>query len=105
MCDPASPRSYRDPDSSPRSDDEDEYPLSPQGYPSTPSPHPLRLKDTIMTGHRANIFSAKFLPHANTPTIVSCAGDSDVRVFEVERLQTAQVGRHAGALYGIDGPG
>ncbi|WWC94713.1 hypothetical protein V866_001561 [Kwoniella sp. B9012] len=53
---------------------------------SSYSPHPLKLSDTISTGHRANIFSAKFLPNTSTPTIVSCAGDRDVRVFEVERL-------------------
>ena len=58
-----------------------------------------------MTGHRANIFAAKFLPHANSPTIVSCAGDGDVRVFDVERLTTEQVGARAGMLYGVDGPG
>nr|XP_019044312.1 hypothetical protein I302_07596 [Kwoniella bestiolae CBS 10118]OCF23242.1 hypothetical protein I302_07596 [Kwoniella bestiolae CBS 10118] len=53
---------------------------------SSRSPHPLKIADTISTGHRANIFSAKFLPNTSTPTIVSCAGDRDVRVFEVERL-------------------
>ncbi|WVR00334.1 hypothetical protein IAU59_007477 [Kwoniella sp. CBS 9459] len=52
----------------------------------TRSPHPLKLTETIQTGHRANIFSAKFLPNANTPTVVSCAGDRDVRVMEIERL-------------------
>ncbi|WVF73160.1 hypothetical protein IAT40_007979 [Kwoniella sp. CBS 6097] len=53
---------------------------------ATRSPHPLKLTETIQTGHRANIFSAKFLPNASTPTVVSCAGDRDVRVMEVERL-------------------
>ena len=76
--------------------------------PNTTSPHPMKLVDTIATGHRANIFSAKFLPNANTPTIVSCAGDKQVRVFEVERLGRMDA---AGArspreeLYGLDGPG
>lgn len=37
-----------------------------------------------MTGHSANIFSVKFMPHSNDRTIVSCAGDSQVRVFDVE---------------------
>ncbi|WVR07807.1 hypothetical protein IAU60_004850 [Kwoniella sp. DSM 27419] len=58
----------------------------PSSSSSSTSPHPLKLADTIQTGHRANIFSAKFLPNANTPTIVSVAGDRDVRVTYVERL-------------------
>lgn len=37
-----------------------------------------------MTGHRANIFSVKFMPHSNDQTLVTCAGDSQVRVFDIE---------------------
>lgn len=37
-----------------------------------------------MTGHSANIFSVKFMPHSNDRTLVSCAGDSEVRVFDIE---------------------
>lgn len=85
--------------------DEDEYPVNALGYPLSPSPHPLRLKETIDTGHTQNIFSARFLPHANTPTIVSCAGDRDIRVFEVERLaMSGSVGERS-LLRGVDGPG
>jgi hypothetical protein len=80
------------------------FPTNASGYPLTTSAHPLRLQDRIVTGHRANIFSAKFLPNANTPTIVSCAGDCDIRVFEVERL-SRHVGAHGGALDGTSGPG
>nr|XP_018260705.1 uncharacterized protein I303_06420 [Kwoniella dejecticola CBS 10117]OBR82863.1 hypothetical protein I303_06420 [Kwoniella dejecticola CBS 10117] len=69
---------------------------------SSYSPHPLKLADTISTGHRANIFSAKFLPNTNTPTIVSCAGDRDVRVFEVERLVRDNL---SGELVGERGDG
>jgi WD and tetratricopeptide repeat-containing protein 1 len=75
---------------------------------SQTSPHPLKMMDTIVTGHRANIFSARFLPNTNTPTIVSCAGDRDVRVFEVERLARAETGiggRGREELWGADGPG
>nr|KIR88499.1 hypothetical protein I308_01568 [Cryptococcus tetragattii IND107] len=69
------------------------------------SPHPLKLSETISTGHRANIFSAKFLPYANAPRIVSAAGDRDVRVFDVEIL-----GRRMGEagdweLDGVSGAG
>ncbi|EFR02981.1 hypothetical protein MGYG_09105 [Nannizzia gypsea CBS 118893] len=42
------------------------------------------LNTTIVTGHSANIFSVKFMPHSNDGTLVSCAGDSEVRVFDIE---------------------
>ena len=80
----------------------------PSSSASSMSPHPLKLLDTIATGHRSNIFSAKFLPNTSTPTIVSCAGDSVVRVFEVERLDRPEqaTGRSTrNELYGVDGPG
>ncbi|KAI8380899.1 WD40-repeat-containing domain protein [Radiomyces spectabilis] len=38
---------------------------------------------TIETGHRANIFSAVFMPKTNDHIIVSAAGDSEVRVFDL----------------------
>ncbi|OCF32192.1 hypothetical protein I316_06106 [Kwoniella heveanensis BCC8398] len=69
---------------------------------TTRSPHPLKLTETIQTGHRANIFSAKFLPNASTPTVVSCAGDRDVRVMEVERLVRNSA---SGELDGSSGDG
>jgi WD and tetratricopeptide repeat-containing protein 1 len=83
---------------------------------SSLSPHPMKLSETIVTGHQANIFSAKYLPNANTPTIVTCAGDRDVRVVEVERLNRASFGMGSAGrygrgdwgsqeLWGVDGPG
>jgi len=60
--------------------------------PTPTTPHPLTLNHSMLTGHRANIFSAKFLPHATTPTVVSCAGDGQVRVFDVERLGSTERG-------------
>jgi len=71
---------------------------------NTAAPHPMKLVETIATGHRANIFSAKYLPNTNTPTIVSCAGDKDIRVFEVERLGRGE-GMTGNELYGHSGPG
>jgi DDB1- and CUL4-associated factor 6 len=32
----------------------------------------------------ANIFSVKFMPHSNDRTVVTAAGDSEVRVFDIE---------------------
>ncbi|KAL1956851.1 hypothetical protein VTO42DRAFT_6699 [Malbranchea cinnamomea] len=45
---------------------------------------PFFLNTTLLTGHSANIFSVKFMPHSNDRTLVSCAGDSQVRVFDIE---------------------
>ncbi|WVQ72970.1 hypothetical protein IAR50_002532 [Cryptococcus sp. DSM 104548] len=74
--------------------------------PNTISPHPLKLSTIIKTGHRNNIFSAKFLPHANTPTIVSVAGDRDIRVFDVERLGRSEEVAGSGESWDVlDGTG
>lgn len=42
------------------------------------------LTTTVATGHSANIFSVKFMPHSNDGTLVTCAGDSEVRVFDID---------------------
>lgn len=56
---------------------------------SSNSPHPMKLSSSFHTGHGANIFSAKFLPNAGTPTIVTVAGDHEIRLLEIERLSAA----------------
>ncbi|KAH6620124.1 WD and tetratricopeptide repeat-containing protein [Boeremia exigua] len=40
------------------------------------------LTTSIVTGHRSNIFSVKFMPYSNDRTIVSCT--DDVRIFDIE---------------------
>lgn len=40
---------------------------------------------TIDTGHRRNIFSVKFMPKSGDNKVISCAGDSEVRIFDLER--------------------
>ncbi|KAL9637620.1 MAG: hypothetical protein Q9204_001806, partial [Flavoplaca sp. TL-2023a] len=54
-------------------------------------PHPpesstaqFALNTTVSTGHTANIFSVKFMPHSGDRTIVTCAGDCEVRVVDIE---------------------
>lgn len=42
------------------------------------------LSTTILTGHTENIFSVKFMPGSNDNTLVTCAGDCQVRVFDLE---------------------
>ncbi len=45
---------------------------------------PFKLTTSLSTGHTANIFGVKFMPHSNDHTLVTCAGDGDVRVFDLE---------------------
>ncbi|KAJ9090733.1 hypothetical protein QFC19_009475 [Naganishia cerealis] len=72
------------------------------------NPYPFKLADTISTGHTANIFSSKFLPGASHMTIASCAGDSQILVYDVERLDRLVAGglrSQLGELNGMNGPG
>jgi DDB1- and CUL4-associated factor 6 len=45
---------------------------------------PFSLNTSVSTGHGANIFGVKFAPHSNDRTVITCAGDSQVRVFDIE---------------------
>lgn len=45
---------------------------------------PFALTTTVATGHTANIFSVKFMPHSNDRTLITAAGDAEVRVFDIE---------------------
>lgn len=45
----------------------------------------------MATGHTANIFSVKFMPHSNDATLVTCAGDCEVRVFDIEHSARSPV--------------
>ena len=54
---------------------------------------PFTLSSSVSTGHTQNVFSVKFMPHSNDSTIVTCAGDSQVRVFDIERGGNASTSR------------
>ena len=41
-------------------------------------PYSKKVFVDVYTSHKANIFSAKFLPCSNTRKIVSCAGDGNI---------------------------
>ena len=41
-------------------------------------PYTGKIRTDLMTSHRANIFSAKFLPGTSGRKIVSCAGDGTI---------------------------
>ncbi|KAI7907014.1 WD40-repeat-containing domain protein [Cokeromyces recurvatus] len=42
-----------------------------------------KLVHSINTGHTANIFSAKFMPETSDNIIISGAGDSEIRIFDL----------------------
>ncbi|KAJ5943052.1 hypothetical protein N7516_003220 [Penicillium verrucosum] len=62
----------------------DDKHLNIYSYQPDSSDAPFALNTTVFTGHKANIFSVKFMPHSNDGTLVTCAGDSQVRVFDIE---------------------
>jgi len=62
----------------------DDQHLNLYSYQPESSNAPFALNTTVATGHKANIFSVKFMPHSNDRTLITCAGDSQVRVFDIE---------------------
>ncbi|KAL8899876.1 MAG: hypothetical protein Q9207_005975 [Kuettlingeria erythrocarpa] len=63
----------------------DDQHLNIHAYQPDSSTAQFQLSTTVSTGHSANIFSVKFMPHSNDRTIVTAAGDAEVRVFDIER--------------------
>ncbi|XP_048213902.1 DDB1- and CUL4-associated factor 6 isoform X4 [Perognathus longimembris pacificus] len=49
------------------------------------NPYSRKVLTTIRSGHRANIFSAKFLPCTNDKQIISCSGDGVIFYTNVEQ--------------------
>jgi len=62
----------------------DDQHLNIHSYQPDSSVAPFSLGTTVATGHTANIFSVKFMPHSNDRTLVTAAGDAEVRVFDIE---------------------
>lgn len=62
----------------------DDQHLNIHSYQPDSSTSPFALTTTVSTGHTQNIFSVKFMPHSNDKTLVTCAGDAQVRVFDIE---------------------
>lgn len=45
-----------------------------------------KISTVINTGHRANIFAAKFMPKTSDNVIISGAGDSEIRIFDLQNM-------------------
>ncbi|XP_064182971.1 DDB1- and CUL4-associated factor 6-like isoform X1 [Anguilla rostrata] len=69
------------------------------------NPYNRKVKATIRSGHRANIFSAKFMPCTNDEQIVSCSGDGVIYYTNTERSselnKQCQFTCHYGTAYEI----
>ncbi|KAK1070262.1 hypothetical protein LTR33_010697, partial [Friedmanniomyces endolithicus] len=62
----------------------DDQHLNVHTYQPQSSDEQFKLTTTVATGHTQNIFSVKFMPHQNDRTVVTAAGDGEVRVFDLK---------------------
>ncbi|KAF2654565.1 WD40 repeat-like protein [Lophiostoma macrostomum CBS 122681] len=60
----------------------DDHRINIHSYHPESSTSQFNLTTSILTGHRTNIFSVKFMPYSNDRTIVSAT--DDVRIFDIE---------------------
>ncbi|KAL0963528.1 hypothetical protein UPYG_G00307590 [Umbra pygmaea] len=69
------------------------------------NPYNRKVKATIRSGHRANIFSAKFLPQTSDQQIISCSGDGIIYYTHTEKStdinRQCQFTCHYGTAYEI----
>uniref|UniRef100_A0A3Q3J6D8 Ddb1 and cul4 associated factor 6 n=1 Tax=Monopterus albus TaxID=43700 RepID=A0A3Q3J6D8_MONAL len=69
------------------------------------NPYNKKVKKSIRSGHRANIFSAKFMPHTNDQEIISCSGDGIIYYTHIEKSpeynRQCQFTCHYGTAYEI----
>ena len=64
-------------------------------YQPNGSTSPFVLTTSLSTGHTANIFSVKFMPHSNDRTVITAAGDAECRVFDLEHSGGSTVASNA----------
>ena len=81
----------------------DDHRINIHSYHPESSTSQFSLTTSIMTGHRSNIFSVKFMPYSNDRTIVSAT--DDVRIFDIEHsghsvLGASGSGRHSAGMSG-----
>lgn len=76
----------------------DDTQLNIWGYNPSSLAKPFTLNTSVSTGHHANIFSVKFMPHSADKKVVTCAGDSEVRVFDLEYSGSTQSNASGGAF-------
>ncbi|KAK0938452.1 hypothetical protein LTR29_009978 [Friedmanniomyces endolithicus] len=78
----------------------DDQHLNVHTYQPQSSDEQFKLTTTVATGHTQNIFSVKFMPHQNDRTVVTAAGDGEVRVFDLEYAGQAREPSRASSYAG-----
>ncbi|KAH7402758.1 WD and tetratricopeptide repeat-containing protein [Pyrenochaeta sp. MPI-SDFR-AT-0127] len=68
----------------------DDHRINIHSYHPESSTSQFSLTTSIVTGHRSNIFSVKFMPYSNDRTIVSAT--DDVRIFDIEHSGHSALG-------------
>ncbi|CAO2657196.1 Nn.00g033220.m01.CDS01 [Neocucurbitaria sp. VM-36] len=68
----------------------DDHRINIHSYHPESSTSQFDLTTSIVTGHRSNIFSVKFMPYSNDRTIVSAT--DDVRIFDIEHSGHSALG-------------
>ncbi|KAH7078384.1 hypothetical protein FB567DRAFT_533781 [Paraphoma chrysanthemicola] len=68
----------------------DDHRINIHSYHPESSTSQFSLTTSILTGHRSNIFSVKFMPYSNDRTIVSAT--DDVRIFDIEHTGHSALG-------------
>ena len=76
----------------------DDQHLNIHTYQPSTSSKQFQLTATVATGHTQNIFSVKFMPHSNDRTVITAAGDHEVRIFDLEYSGTARESSAASSL-------
>ncbi|KAK5109082.1 hypothetical protein LTR62_007538 [Meristemomyces frigidus] len=80
----------------------DDQHLNIHSYQPSDNNDQFKLTATVATGHTANIFSVKFMPGHADRTVVTAAGDGEVRVFDLEYAGQATEAS-ASSLYASEG--
>lgn len=83
----------------------DDQHLNIHTYQPDSSTSQFALTTTVATGHSANIFSVKFMPHSNDRTLITAAGDHEVRIFDIEYSGSARQASSASTLASHGRPG
>ena len=68
------------------------------GPPCAPHQHRQRPLFSFLSGHTANIFDVKFLPESADRIIVSCAGDHQIRISDLESQRIRAISCHTGRV-------
>ncbi|KAF1827907.1 WD40 repeat-like protein [Dissoconium aciculare CBS 342.82] len=76
----------------------DDQHLNIYAYQPTTVNSQFQLTATVATGHTQNIFSVKFMPHSQDRTVITAAGDGEVRIFDLEYSGQARAASRASHL-------